>query len=211
MSTTTAASRRAGRAAFSAASLDGLSSRTVHVQVTDDGGLTATANATVNVTNVAPTATLASPASTFAGSPFTLALTSPQDPSAADAAAGFEYSFDCGSGYGAFGGSSTVPDLGYGHTVGRGQDPRQGRGRERIPRDGGGRGDVHQPVRARQGLYERRPADQPALPAARPGGKGSLSPTAKNARLASFRDQVDKSGAFTADQAATLKRLSLRL
>jgi hypothetical protein len=35
--------------------------------------------------------------------------------------------------------------------------------------------------------------------------------TAKNAHLASFRDQVDKSGAFTADEAATLKRLSLRL
>jgi fructoselysine-6-P-deglycase FrlB-like protein len=39
----------------------------------------------------------------------------------------------------------------------------------------------------------------------------ALSPTAKNVHLASFRDQVDKSGAFTADQAATLKRISLRL
>jgi N-acetylneuraminic acid mutarotase len=40
---------------FSAASLDGPSSHTIAVQVTDDGNLTATDQATVNVLNVAPT------------------------------------------------------------------------------------------------------------------------------------------------------------
>jgi fructoselysine-6-P-deglycase FrlB-like protein len=39
----------------------------------------------------------------------------------------------------------------------------------------------------------------------------ALNATAKNAHLASFRDQVDKSGAFTPVQAETLARLSLRL
>jgi hypothetical protein len=93
---------------FSAVALDGPSSHTVTVQVTDNGGLTATGATTVNVTNVAPTATFTAPASTFAGSPFTLSLSSPSDPSGADTAAGFTYAFDCGSGYGGFGSASSA-------------------------------------------------------------------------------------------------------
>jgi uncharacterized protein len=93
---------------FSAAALDGPSSHTVTVRVTDNGGLTATDATTVNVTNVAPTAIFSAPASTFAGTPFTLSLTSPSDPSAADVAAGFSYAFDCGSGYGGFGPASSA-------------------------------------------------------------------------------------------------------
>ena len=42
------------RAVFSAVGLDGPSSRTIRVQVTDSGGLTAIAQATVSVQNVAP-------------------------------------------------------------------------------------------------------------------------------------------------------------
>ncbi len=87
---------------------DGPSSPVVRVQATDDSGQTATAQATVTVQNVPPTATFSAPASSFAGYPFTLSLTSPSDPSAADTAAGFEYAFDCGSGYGAFGSSSSA-------------------------------------------------------------------------------------------------------
>jgi hypothetical protein len=80
----------------------------VKVQATDGGGLTGVASATVNVVNAAPSATFAAtPSSVFAGSSLTLSLTSPNDPSPADVAAGFEYAFDCGSGYGAFGTSST--------------------------------------------------------------------------------------------------------
>ena len=56
----------------------------------------------MNVTNAKPTGTFNSPASGQAGVPFTLSITSPSDPSAADTAAGFTYAFDCGSGYGAF-------------------------------------------------------------------------------------------------------------
>jgi predicted extracellular nuclease len=94
---------------FSAATLDGPSTHTVKVRVTDAGGLTAVGATTVDVTNVAPMAIFTAPASTFAGSPFTLSLSSPSDPSAADVAAGFEYAFDCGdgSGYSAFGSSPT--------------------------------------------------------------------------------------------------------
>jgi hypothetical protein len=70
------------------------------VQVSDDGGLTDTTTTTITIANVAPTATLTAPGSTFAGSPFTVALANPADPSAADMAAGFEYAFDCGAGAG---------------------------------------------------------------------------------------------------------------
>jgi hypothetical protein len=80
---------------FSAAALDGPSSYTAGVQVTDDGELTATATATLTVRNVAPTATFDAPAATFAGVPFTLSLVSPHDPSATDTGAGFSYAFDC--------------------------------------------------------------------------------------------------------------------
>jgi predicted extracellular nuclease len=94
-------------ATFSAATIDGPATRTIHVRVSD-GASSTVDDATVNVTNVEPTATFNAPASTFAGFPFTLSLTSPHDPSAADTAAGFTYAFDCGSGYGAFGTSSSA-------------------------------------------------------------------------------------------------------
>jgi uncharacterized protein len=90
-------------ATFSAAALDGPATRTVRVQVSD-GAATDVAEATVTIGNVAPMATLAAPASSFAGFPFELSLTGASDPSAADVAAGFQYAFDCGggAGYGAF-------------------------------------------------------------------------------------------------------------
>ena len=87
---------------------DGPASRTVGVRATDAGGLTATASTTVSIANVAPTATLSAPTNVDAGAAFTLALTQPDDPSPTDAAAGFTYAFDCGSGYGAFGAAASV-------------------------------------------------------------------------------------------------------
>jgi hypothetical protein len=93
---------------FSAAALDGPTTRTIKVQATDQGGLKAVDSAVVTIDNVAPSATFDAPTSVFAGFPFTLALTDPSDPSSADTSAGFEYAFDCGSGYGAFGTSSSA-------------------------------------------------------------------------------------------------------
>jgi endonuclease/exonuclease/phosphatase family metal-dependent hydrolase len=197
---------------FSAATLDGPSSRAVHVQVTDDGGLTATAPATVNVTNASPTATFSAPASVFAGSSFTLTLTTPQDASAADVAAGFTYSFDCGDGYGAFGGSSTATcptsDTGTRSVGGKIRD-----------KDGGVseyRATVNvvvtftslcQLVKA----YTNDAQLISQLCQRLDQAEKAAGATAKNAHLASFRDQVVKSGAFTPAQAETLVRLSLRL
>jgi predicted extracellular nuclease len=86
---------------FSAAALDGPSARTIVAQVTDSGGLTATAQATVNILNVAPMATFNAASPVNEGSPFNVSLTQPFDPSNADTAAGFSYTFDCGQGYGA--------------------------------------------------------------------------------------------------------------
>jgi hypothetical protein len=87
---------------FSAA--DGPATPTVKVQVTDDGGLSTVAEATVTISNVPPSVTslTPSPATTLTGQPvtFTGAAT---DPSAADTAAGFTWALDTGSGFGAFG------------------------------------------------------------------------------------------------------------
>lgn len=89
---------------FSAASLDGLSSRTVALRVTDNAGApSAVDTAVVTITNVAPTATFNVPSSVNEGSAIHVSLTNPADPSSADVAAGFTYAFDTGSGYGAFG------------------------------------------------------------------------------------------------------------
>ena len=92
--------------AFSAAAIDGPATRTVRVQV-GDGEYTAVDTATVDVTNVAPTATFNAPASVFAGFPIALSLTNATDAAPADRP-GLTYAFDCGSGYGAFSASSTA-------------------------------------------------------------------------------------------------------
>jgi hypothetical protein len=197
---------------FSAAALDGPSSRTVHVQVTDDGGLTATAPATVNVTNVSPTATFSAPASVFAGSSFTLTLTTPQDPSPADVAAGFAYSFDCGSGYGGFGASSTTScatsDTGTLSVGGKIRDKDGGVSEYRASVE------VVVTFTSLCELVKAYTNDAQLISQLCQRldlAEKATNATAKNAHLASFRNQVDKSGAFSTDEAATLKRLSLRL
>ena len=83
-------------------------SYTVYGRIFDkDGGFT-TYSTTVNVANVAPTATLVVPATALEGSPFTVALTNAADVSTTDSAAGFEYSFDLGTGYGAWSTANSV-------------------------------------------------------------------------------------------------------
>ncbi len=90
------------------AALDGPATKTVAVRATDPLGASSTSTATVNIANVAPSATFHAPATASAIGTFTLSLTNPSDPSSVDTAAGFEYAFDCGSGYGAFGTTNTT-------------------------------------------------------------------------------------------------------
>lgn len=102
-----------GYGAFAAAttatcSTDDDEIRTVGGQITDkDDGVSAyTASVTVN--NVAPSATFSAPVTVDEGSPIELSLTGITDPSDADTAAGLGVAFDCGTGYGAFGGDATA-------------------------------------------------------------------------------------------------------
>jgi hypothetical protein len=95
-------------AALAFAAGDGPSSHILHARATDDGLLVADAATTVVVANVPPTATFHAPGSAEAGGRFALSLGSPQDPSEADAAAGFNYAFDCGGGYGNYSSSATA-------------------------------------------------------------------------------------------------------
>jgi hypothetical protein len=81
--------------------------RTVGGKVQDKDEHASEYGATVQVDNVAPSGTFNNPASVAEGSDFTLSLSGVTDPSSADTAAGFEYAFDCGSGYGAFGSDSS--------------------------------------------------------------------------------------------------------
>ena len=69
-----------------------------------------TYTATVEVLNVAPSATFNSPVSVDEGSPIGLSLTDASDPSSADTTAGFEYAFDCGDGAG-FGAYTTTASV----------------------------------------------------------------------------------------------------
>jgi hypothetical protein len=68
----------------------------VNVRVADDDGGETTGATTVTVNNVAPTATFANTSGTVnEGESVTLAFSNQSDPSAADIAAGFFYSYDC--------------------------------------------------------------------------------------------------------------------
>jgi hypothetical protein len=86
-------------ATFSAAALDGPGSATVGVQVTDSGGLTAVAQTTITISNVAPTvATPAfSPASSMLGSAMTASATF-SDPAPNDAPFSCTVNYGDGSG-----------------------------------------------------------------------------------------------------------------
>jgi hypothetical protein len=84
--------------------------RNVKGRVRDkDGGVNSYA-ATVDITNIAPTATLSAPNSVNEGSAISVSLAGASDPASADMTAGFTYAFDCGdgSGFGVFGGSSSA-------------------------------------------------------------------------------------------------------
>ena len=96
----------AGAAAAHTFADDG--SYTVTLTVTDAKGAVDASSAVVQVGNVAPTAQFAAPGWANEGAPVALSLAGAADASGADRAAGFEYAFDCGAGYGAFGRSATA-------------------------------------------------------------------------------------------------------
>ena len=73
--------------------------RNVKGEIRDKDLDTSTYSAAVTVNNVAPTATFNNNGPVNQGSDINLSLTAPSDPSSVDTAAGFEYAFDCGSGY----------------------------------------------------------------------------------------------------------------
>jgi hypothetical protein len=80
-------------ASFSAAGLDGPSTRTIALKVTDGSGKSAIATATVKITDAPPTAKLTGGTVTL-GSAGKVAFSSQADPSPADMTAGFKYSYD---------------------------------------------------------------------------------------------------------------------
>ncbi|HET8529293.1 MAG TPA: Ig-like domain-containing protein, partial [Gaiellaceae bacterium] len=77
---------------------DGPAGAAVHVSVSDGNGGSAAADATIQIANVAPSATFANDGPVDDGQPFHLSLGAISDPSPADAAAGYSYAFDCGDG-----------------------------------------------------------------------------------------------------------------
>ncbi len=73
---------------------DGGATRVVRIRVTDKDGGSSPYRTTFQVANVAPTASLFSPAAVDEGSAGQVTFTGASDPSAADTAAGFRYAFD---------------------------------------------------------------------------------------------------------------------
>jgi hypothetical protein len=199
---------------FSASALDGPSSRTVGVQVTDAGGLTATATATVNIGNVAPTASFAAPSSAPAGFQFTLSLTSPNDPSGADTTAGFTYAFDCGTGYGTWGSAPTatcpIGDVGTRSVAAKIRDKDGGvteyQATVQVTVTFGSLCDL---VRA----YASDPKVADDLCAKLAQAEAAPTANAREGLLGAFGNQVDaKTGkGLTSEQADQLKLLSMRL
>ena len=197
---------------------DGPATPTVRAQATDDVGNTATDSVTVTVQNVAPTATFGAPASSFAGFPFTLSLSGASDPSTADTTAGFTYAFDCGSGYGAFGSTSSAncptTDVGTRSVGGQVRD-----------KDGGVteyRGSVsvvvtYDSLCSLVRSYAAYPTDADTLCAMLDDARTAENPNAKANILKAFRNAVDgrtgtqPSKSFTAQQGVELKLLSTRL
>jgi endonuclease/exonuclease/phosphatase family metal-dependent hydrolase len=188
---------------FPAGPLDGPSTHAIAVQVTAPDGATATHATTVAVRNVAPSATFSAPTTVFAGDPIGLALTSPSDPSAADVAAGFQFAFDCGAGYGPWSSTPTAS----------------------CPTDDAVARTVRAEIRDRDGAVSEYTASV-TVRVTLDSLSALISRWAKNAdqasslivklqhgQIAAFDHQVDAQAgkAFTAEQAATLKRLAAEL
>jgi hypothetical protein len=81
---------------------------TYRLTVSDGKGGSHSDDVLITVGNAVPTATFSAPAAVDEGSTIALSLTNPADAGSADVQAGFSYAFDCGSGYGEFGTSSSA-------------------------------------------------------------------------------------------------------
>jgi hypothetical protein len=89
---------------------DGPATSDVSASVRDDDGGDGEGSKSVTINNVAPSATFNFPSAAIDEGPngFNLSLTNASDPSQADTTTGFQYAFDCGSGYGAFSASPSA-------------------------------------------------------------------------------------------------------
>jgi uncharacterized protein len=165
--------------------------------------------------NDPPTATFSAPASSFAGFPFELSLTSPSGPEPGET---FTYAFDCGSGYGAFGASSTVSCP----TTDVGDPSVGGKVRDQLGAVTEYRGTVHVIVTfdslcSLTRSYARRAEDADELCALLDDAEAATNPRTRANILRSFRNTVDgmtgpqPGKSFTAEQGALLKLLSTRL
>ena len=188
---------------FSAASIDGPATRTVSVQATAPDGATAVASTTVMIANVAPTATFTAPASVLRTERVRAVALRAVGPSAADTAAGFTYAFDCGAGYGAWSSSPTAAcdttDVG----------PLAVRG---AIRDKDGGTTEYTATVAVTVTVDSLCATVQGW-AKNAGEANSLCVKLQHGQIEAFGHEVDaQTGkAFTADQAALLKRLAARL
>jgi chitodextrinase len=81
---------------------------TVTLTATDTKGAVDASSAVVEVSNAAPAARLAAPGWVNEGAMVALSIADAVDASSVDQRAGFEYAFDCGAGYGAFGRSASA-------------------------------------------------------------------------------------------------------
>lgn len=77
-------------------------------EVKDKDGGVSSYTGSASALNVAPTATFSNNGPVNEGGSFNLSLSGPIDPSTADVAAGFQYRFDCGSGFGSWGSAASA-------------------------------------------------------------------------------------------------------
>jgi predicted extracellular nuclease len=165
--------------------------------------------------NDPPTAAFNAPASAFAGFPFELSLTNPSGPEPGET---FTYAFDCGSGYGAFGPSSTASCP----TTDVGDRSVGGKIRDELGAVTEYRGTVHVIVTfdslcSLVRSYARHQDDADELCTLLDAAEAAGNPKTRANILKSFRNTVDgmtgpqPGKSFTAEQGAQLKLLSTRL
>ncbi len=165
--------------------------------------------------NDPPTADFNAPASTFAGFPFELSLTNPSGPEPGET---FTYAFDCGSGYGAFGASSTASCP----TTDVGDRSVGGKIRDELGAVTEYRGTVRVIVTfdslcSLVHSYALHQDDADELCALLDAAEAAGNPKTRANILKSFRKTVDGmtgpqlGKSFTAEQGAELKLLSTRL